>query len=159
MDQERSLIPGGAALPRAGEHWLGPVPDSEPVSLTVLLRRRTVPGAPTEQDLLSGHYQQPSREAAQQAISADPADISAIEAFARQFGLTVASSNAETRQIRLRGTAAEAAAAFGVQLGWAQDSGGQRYLTYQGAISIPKQFSGIVTAVLGLDLHAAARHH
>jgi kumamolisin len=127
--------------------------------LTLLLRRHPGPGAPSEQDLLSGHYQPASREAAQQAISADPADISAVEAFAHQFGLTVSSANAETRQVRLRGTAGQAAAAFAVQLGWGQESDGTRYLTYRGTISVPEQLSGIVTAVLGLDLHTAARHH
>jgi kumamolisin len=155
----RSLVPGSELPAREGEHWLGPVQDFEPVSITVLLRRPTKPGTPTEDELLSGHYQPPSREAAAAALAATPSDMQAAESFAEKYGLKVASEDAASRRIRLRGTAAEANKAFGVQLGWAEDAEGHRYLTYRGAISVPQPLAGIVTGVLGLDLHTAARHH
>ena len=152
-------MPGSALPVREGESWLGPVPDSEPVSITVLLRRPNRPATPSEQELLSGRYEAGSREAAEQAISATPSDMKSVEAFAKQYGLKVASMDAGSRRIRLRGTAAEASRAFGVQLGWAQDAEGDRHLTYRGAISVPEDLASIVTGVFGLDLHAAARHH
>ena len=159
MPEARATVAGSETHLRAGEHWLGPVPDSEIVSVTVLLRRRSGAGGPSEQELLSGKYQAPNREAAEAAISANPADIAAVQSFAHNSGLTVASTDEGSRRIRLKGDAAQMNKAFGVQLRWAEDADGQRHISYEGSISVPEQLSGMIVAVLGLDLRVAARPH
>lgn len=167
VPEGRTAIAGSETHLREGERWQGPVPDNEPVSLTVLLRRRGGGPAPSEEELFSGGYEAPSREAAQapsrdaarEAMSAEPADIAAVEEFAREYGLIVTSVDAESRRIRLQGTAAGAKSAFGAQLCWAEDAEEKRDLSYEGSLSVPDKLAGMVVAVLGLDLRAAAKHH
>lgn len=155
MSVQRSTIPGSEPKLRAGERWLGPVPDNEPVTATILIRRP--PDAKADSAaLLSGTYKPTSREAAQAKLTADPDDMKAVKDFAAEQGLEVFDSNAETRRIRVRGTAAEIDRAFGVQVGTAESPDGQRVQTYQGSISVPVQLNGIITAVLGLDNRAVA---
>src|ERR1700753_4197273 len=58
MSDQRVPIPGSEAKPRAGERWSPDVSPDETVTATITLRRV---GGPSEQDLLSGKYQAPSR--------------------------------------------------------------------------------------------------
>jgi kumamolisin len=156
MSGQRSPVPGSEDKLRAGERWsTGAAPD-QPITASILLRRP--PGAPSQQDLLSGHYQAPSREAAEASLRADPADMKAVTDFLQQQGLKVVDQDAAARRVRFAGDAATIDSAFDVRLRWAEDAKGQRFLTYEGAISIPSQLSGIITAVLGLSTRAVAQH-
>jgi kumamolisin len=127
------------------------------VEVSVLLRRPANPSLPSEQDLLSGQYQPAAREQAAEAMSADPQDLSAVRAFAHNFGLTVVDENASKRRVVLAGITEQMERAFGVKLERAHDSQGNAYLTHRGSLSIPKPLAGIVTAVLGLDERPIAR--
>ena len=89
-------------------------------------------------------------------MGADPADIAAVRSFAEQYGLKVVDEDAASRRVRVEGSASTMEKAFGVQLRQAESSSGQQYLSYTGAISVPKAIGGIVTAVLGLDGRPAA---
>ena len=46
--------------------------------------------------------------------------------------------------------------AFDVQLKRAETSDGSRYLSYTGAISVPRNLGGVITGVLGLDQRPVA---
>ena len=157
MSDQRVSLPGSEDSFRAGERLSADASPDQQITATILLRR-PAKAAASAQDLLSGNYRPPSREAAEELLRADPAEMKAVADFAAQHGLTVTEEPA-ARRIHIQGTAAQMASAFGVQLKWAEDSTGHRFLTYQGSISIPKQLSEIVTAVLGLSQRTVAQHH
>jgi kumamolisin len=142
--------------PRVGERWSPDVSPDESVTATIMLRRV---GGPSEQDLLSGKYQAPGREGAAAVLAADPADAAAVRSFASENGLTIVNEKPESRRIEVRGTATQMGKAFRVQLQSTQGADGHRYLTYTGAISVPKALAGIITSVLGLDQRPVAKRH
>ncbi|HEX4769254.1 MAG TPA: protease pro-enzyme activation domain-containing protein [Bryobacteraceae bacterium] len=157
MSDERVSLPGSEENFRAGERLMDDVSSDQQVTATVLLWRP--PKAASEQDLFSPDYRPPAREAAEQELRADPADMKAVADFASQHGLALIDEDPGSRRIRVQGNTSQIASAFGVQLKWAEDAGGHRFLTYLGSISVPKQLSGIITAVLGLSQRAVAKHH
>lgn len=157
MSDERVSLPGSEEKFRAGERLSADVSSGEQVTATILLRRP--PKAASEQDLFSPNYRPPARGAAEAQLRADPNEMKAVADFATQHGLTITEEEPSSRRIRVQGNASQIATAFGVQLKWAEDAGGHRFLTYQGSISVPKQLSEIITAVLGLSQRTAAQHH
>jgi kumamolisin len=157
MSDERVSLPGSEEKFRAGERLLADASSNEQATATILLRRP--PKAASEQDLFSPSYRPPTREAAEEQLRADPADMKAVADFAKQNGLTVTEEEPASRRIRVQGNPSQIASAFGVPLKWAEDARGHRFLTYQGSISVPKQLSEIVTAVLGLSQRTVAQHH
>lgn len=158
MSDQRVPIPGSELPARVGERWLPNDASSQIVTASILLRRN--PGSSvSEQELLSGHYKPASREAAAQALEANPQDIAAVRTFVTQYGLKVIDENREARRIQVEGTVQQMDKAFGVTLRWASDANGHRYLAYSGALSVPQSLAGVVTAVLGLDQRPVAKHH
>lgn len=89
---------------------------------------------------------------------ADPADIAKVEAFARENGLRVTSSNASQRTVTLLGTAEAYGKAFGVELKMYK-AGDVAYRGREGDILIPENLQGIVTSVTGLDNRPFAKPH
>ncbi len=158
MSDQRVPIPGSELQARVAEHWLPDDSSTQTLTASILLRR-PLANTPSEQDLLSGHYQAPSREAAATALAADPKDLADVRSFVQQYGLKIVDESSEARRIQVQGTVEQMDKAFGVQLKWANDDNGHHYLTYTGAITVPKALSGVVTAVLGLDGRPVARHH
>jgi kumamolisin len=156
MNGDRVEIPGSELKPRNGERVLSEAGASQEITVTLLLRRSPKQKGPSEQDLFSGKYQPQNREAAEAAIAADPADIAAVRSFAEQYGLKILNEDPASRRVQVRASPTALEKAFGVQLKEAEGSSGNRYLTYSGAISVPKNLSGIVTAVLGLDQRPVA---
>jgi len=126
------------------------------VNVTLMIRHPATAAFVAEQ-LLAGEWRPASREDAEQAISADVQDLAAVRLFAQQYGLTILDENGVTRTVHLEGSAEAMEKAFGVQLLLARDANGQVYLSYQGAISLPRSLEHAVTAVLGLDQHPVAR--
>jgi kumamolisin len=131
------------------------------VQVTVLLRRRE--GAATlsaEQFAYRGphvrHYL--TREEFGRLYGADPADIAKVEAFAAEYGLTVAERSPARRAVILKGTAGNMQAAFGTSLAY-YDSPAGTYRGRSGTLTIPANLQDVVTAVLGLDNRPAARTH
>ncbi len=158
MNERRADLPGSGPKLRPGDKWLGPADPQETLTAGVLLRR-SASAADIGEAILSGNYNQLSREAAEAALSADPDDLAAVESFIQDSGMEIVSSDAPTRTIRIRGTAEKLDQAFGIEIGWVQDVRGDRYLSYRGSITLPESVSPFITAVLGLDQRPIARHH
>jgi kumamolisin len=132
-------------------------PPSQRVDPTILVRRR--PAAGTEQridGILRGEAPPISREQSAELLGADPLDLQKAAAFATSYGLTVTESSAAKRALKVSGTVAQMEAAFGVKL-LSCKVGGQTYLCYEGALTIPASLDGIVEGVLGLDQRPVAR--
>ncbi|MGA8029242.1 MAG: protease pro-enzyme activation domain-containing protein [Bryobacteraceae bacterium] len=142
----RVALPGSTPQQKSSDTMSEiPNPEQQEVTASLILRRSSGSGA--------------SKPTAKEATSADPNDVTAVCAFAEQYGLTIQEKNVETRTVRIKGTVQQMDEAFGVELCWITDSNGNRHLSYMGPLSIPKSLSGVVTAVLGLDQRPIAKHH
>jgi kumamolisin len=152
----RFVIPGSEASHTSGGSWL-PVSAHQKISATIIIRRP--PGArEISQQLLSGAWRPVSREQAENLLRVDPADLAAVLSFTRANGLQVIAQNAGARTVQIEGTTTQIGQAFGVTIEWRVDPKGQKYLSYQGALTLPAELTGIVEAVLGLDQRPIARH-
>ncbi len=139
---------------RAGDHWLGPSPLDETVSVTILLK----PPAGLAEKLLSGQYHPPSREAAEQEMAASAQVLAAIRQFAEQHGLTIRSEDPSSRRVVLEGTVQQMNKAFDVEIGEFKDAAGHTFPSFRGTIQLPPELRDDITAVLGLDRRPVARH-
>lgn len=133
----------------------GDVGPGETVDVTLVLRRRAeLPAYDASVQPLS------SAELAAQ-YGADPADLATVREAITGAGLTVLEEHPESRTLRVRGAASALADFFGTRLRTVQHPESRStHRTRDGALSVPVQLDGIVTAVLGLDdrPQAAARH-
>ena len=85
-------------------------------------------------------------------------DILKVEEFAHEYGLSISDTNLAKGSVTLSGTVAQFGKAFNVELlNYTHAEGSYRGRT--GAIHIPAELVGIVTAVLGLDNRPQARPH
>ena len=91
-----------------------------------------------------------SRTAFREKCGADPQAIRQVEALAREFNLTVLEIAPARRTVRLEGTAANMAKAFGVTLESCEYKGKQ-YRMRKGQVQVPADLASSVEAVLGLD--------
>jgi kumamolisin len=153
--EQRSAIPGSEARHESGGSWL-PAGADQQISPTIIIRRPQRAKDMSEQ-LLSGSLRQMSRQEAENLLRVDPADLAAVLTFVQNYGLSVVTENAEARTVQVEGSAIQVGQAFGVEIEWRIDPEGQRYLSYQGPLSVPANLAGIVEAVLGLDQRPAAR--
>jgi hypothetical protein len=160
---------------------VGPVPGDELIGVTVVVRARPDgPSLPDLEDwqripAADRHFLSPDEYA--QKHGAAEEDLAAVGVFAREHGLLVRESHSGRRSVSLQGTAAQMSAAFGVTLnhyeapvpvgashtaagsdGTARDSAGtleepstQVHHGFDGAVYLPQDLAGIVTAVVGLD--------
>ncbi|WP_220386590.1 protease pro-enzyme activation domain-containing protein [Frankia sp. ArI3] len=112
---------------------VGPVPDDQPIDVTVVLRPATADD-----------------------FRAAPDDVAAVRAFAGRAGLDVAEVDEPARTVRLRGPAARARTAFDTPLAL-YDSGGRTIRGREGDLGLPDELDDRVVAVLGLDERPAAR--
>ncbi len=127
-------VPGSARRPLPGARRLGDADPTEPVHLTVVLRRGAADG------------------------SAAPGDAALVEQFAGGTGLEVRGVDLAARSVRLRGDVATANLAFGVRLGTFA-AGQLTYRGREGAVHVPDELADVVVAVLGLDARPQARPH
>ncbi|MGC0313930.1 S53 family peptidase [Kitasatospora acidiphila] len=152
-------LPDSDRTPRRGAVVAGPVSPHETLSVTVYLRRD--PAAPATPDPTDYAMVPPTQRAAPDeaalnaANRAAPQDVEAVERFAARHGLTVSSVNELARSVRLTGTTAQMSEAFQVTLArYTYRDRDQRHRSYrgrQGAVHVPAELHGIITAVLGLD--------
>jgi len=91
-----------------------------------------------------------SREEFAQQFGAEPADINVVRQFADAHGLAVVEEDAPRRTVVLSGTVSQFNNAFGVDLQTFEHPGGT-YRGRTGAVHLPGELHGVVTAVLGLD--------
>ena len=147
MSNGRVQMEGSAPNHAVDAQW-SPVPSELRIDATLYLRRK--PGVSPGMNL--------SREEAEQALSADPADVRAIRAFAADYQLTVAEVNTAARTAHVEGSLAQMGHAFGVELRYVEDANGLRHISYQANLTVPSSLAGVVVSVLGLDRRSIAKH-
>ncbi|MGH9741184.1 MAG: S53 family peptidase, partial [Candidatus Acidiferrum sp.] len=143
-------------LPKA--EVVGEVPSVE-FRVTVMVRRRTpLPSLEEQNKRKPAERTYMTREERAENHGADPADIAKVEAFAKENGLQVTSSDAAQRKVTLSGTTEAFSKAFRVELKMYK-SGEVAYRGREGDILIPESLQGIVTSVTGLDNRPFAKPH
>ena len=139
-------VPGSRKAPAAGAQVGELTPPDETFEVTVRVRRRKpLPTAPPAPGRHMTHAQYEAEH------GADPADIRAVEDFAKNFGLKVKATLPAERSILLEGTAAAFCKAYQVVLRTHRLADDTWYRGREGTISIPKELEGIVVGVFGLD--------
>jgi kumamolisin len=151
-------ISGSERQPIPGATKSSPCDPSEPMQVTVVLRRRpSKKKAPSLPELIQRGERLTRRQFASR-YGADPEDIKQVEEFAQANGLTVESVNPGARTMRLSGTAGAFSRAFRVDLFRYAYTGGT-YRGRAGAVYVPAELEEIVRDVLGLDDRPQARPH
>ncbi len=154
----RVSLPGTKREPVEGAQITGPVDSKETVQVTVVLRRRSDPHQIAHTTPSDRNYA--DRQAYGGAHGAHPNDIVALEKFAHDHQLTVVESHAESRRVRLSGSADAIQKAFGVSLShYEVASSGLKYRGRTGSISVPEGLAPMIMAVLGLDNRPVATPH
>jgi kumamolisin len=157
-----SILAASARAPMDGTRRTGPTDPSEPVVVTLFLRRGSPPAAaPSLAELGSRHPRERrylTRTEFAATYGASSEDLAAIRAFASDRGLRVVLEHPARRSVQLAGTAAEVSAAFGVELAHYEYPGGS-YRGRVGAVRLPAELVGIVEGVFGLDNRPQARPH
>jgi kumamolisin len=124
------------------------------ISVSVIVKRKN----PLDLQEMSGRHI--SQEEFSQKYAADPANFDQLRDFAHKHGLTVdeGASSLARRTMVLRGPASKIESAFGVTLN-DYEKEGQKFHSYSGTISMPREYAEPVEAVLGLDNHPIAKPH
>lgn len=150
-------LPGSAPGPLDVLQQLGAVDPADEISVTLVLRRR----APIPEDLVTGPRTVPRSDFAA-SYGADPADVARVGEVLAGLGLETTTEDAASRRMVVRGTAEQLSAAFGVQLSRVatrHPGTGARveHRHREGALQLPAELAGTVTAVMGLDDRPQAR--
>ena len=156
-----SPLPGSERAPPPAAQDLGPADPTQQIEVSVLLRYAKAQELKARAARLQAGESvgEPlSRAAFEQAFGADAADIAAVRAFAQANGLGVAAVHADRRTVKLSGTVAQFQAAFQTELRLYSGPRGQ-FRGRVGAIHVPAELAGIVTAVLGMDSRPQAKPH
>jgi kumamolisin len=147
-------LTGSERRPAPGARVLGPADPGEALSVTVRVRRR--PDAPPRPD--HAHWMAtPPRQRKfiphdefSRKYGAAKEDLDAVASFARRHGMNVKETSVAGRTVILSGTVEQMSQAFAVNLG-RYDSPGGTYRGRDGFAHVPRELSGIVLAVFGLD--------
>ena len=124
-------------------------------SVTVMLRAKQ----PVVTKTLGKAGTQLTRAAFAKAHGPDPASLKLVNAFAKEYGLTVEPvGSTASGTVHLTGSSSALQKAFGVTLKQETIEGGA-YRVREGAITLPESLSGHVLAVLGLDNRPQAKPH
>ncbi|HEY0813551.1 MAG TPA: S53 family peptidase [Pseudonocardia sp.] len=145
MPSELVPLPGSDRDAPPGTR-VGDADPRERLLVSIVVRR--VPAPPVDADLPEEPAERRAAHVA--AFGADPADLDAVAAFARDAGLTVESADAARRTVIVSGTAARMSAAFGVTLGTFRHDGAT-FRGREGVLHVPAALADVVEAVLGLD--------
>lgn len=140
---ERVRLAGSEAIAHPRASLIGPVPANEAVQVTVFLRRHGAERNGSETP----------------SLGADSEDIALVEAFAHEYGLTVADASIPKRRVILSGTAQNICKAFGTELHQYRMKTSGHLFHQSGAITIPQELEQAVLAVLGLDNRPIAKPH
>jgi kumamolisin len=155
-------LEGSQRDPVPGARRARPLDASEPVDVTLVLRRRSPPAEfpdvvrlarlpPSQRAYLS-------REEFAGRHGAHPDDLTRVTDAVRTAGLTVGSVSVGGRTVHASGPAPVVGRFFGTSLDyWNYPEGTYRGRT--GPLTIPDPLAGIVVAVLGLDTRPQARPH
>ena len=142
------MIPGSEKKPLPGVAPAAQHVDDEPITITVVLRRRAELPADLPAPI--------SRAELAEKYGAAPADIDAVTAVVQAHGATISAVDPGTRRMRVTGPADTLASLFGTTLhpAVATDPASDREISVrarQGSLSVPKEIGPAVVAVLGLD--------
>jgi kumamolisin len=159
-DQEPYVqIPGSERKPLPDAVKSTPIHPDEEISVTVLVRRPSVTSFIEKKSTLPfTPVQHLSHEQFIASHSANQEDLTKVEEFAGNNGLSVKEVNAAAGTVLLSGPASAFSKAFKVQL----TNYEHQNFTYRGrtgAIHIPKDLAEIVEAVIGLDNRPQLRPH
>jgi kumamolisin len=148
-DHAHSVPLPGSIPPPHGIATLAGAPDpSSQVDVTVYLRPRTDHGGSMPATTANVPFLSRSELAA--ARGAAPADVTALEDYAHSHGLSVLEVDPASRRIRLSGSAATMADAFGVEFQHYEHPE-RDYRSHAGPVMLPSNLRDVVAAVLGLD--------
>lgn len=158
--QEKQAWAGSGREPFAGAVADGAAEPQEPMTVSILLRRRSQEEFDRRMALVHAGTSVPALSRADFAreFGADPAQIAIVRGFAQEHGLRVVAEHAERRTVVLAGTVAQFNAAFGIQLQCFRHARGS-YRGWTGPLQLPKAMHGFVESVLGLDTRPQARAH
>ncbi len=141
----------GTALDLSGCDKLRASDPSETFDVSIVLKRPKDLECPCG----PGHAMPRNQFAAE--YGATPAQMDTVRRYAEKNGLDVATADADTRTVKLRGTAQDFQRAFGVRLGQYRTADGQDFRGYDGSIRMPAGVASVVDGVLGLCDRPAAR--
>jgi kumamolisin len=153
MAQERVAVPGSERSEPPGAAVVGDAAPDETVTVTVIVRPRKALPPVTE----TGEKPLSRAEFAQR-YGAAPEDLSAVERFASDAGLTVVASDPARRSVQLAGSVAAMSMAFETSLKLYEQAGTQ-FRGRTGGLTVPAALAGIVRGVHGLDNRAQAETH
>jgi kumamolisin len=134
---------------------VGDVDPAATVQLTIVLH----PAAPLD---AATHGGGPgiSRETYRALHATPDASMARIRAVAQRFGLAVVHEDASAHVIKLRGTYAQAIAAFQPeQIGLYDNGAGGTFVGRSGHLEVPSEIAGDVVAVMGFDQRPVATPH
>jgi kumamolisin len=152
--QQRVVLAGSEKASLSAATGEKPARPSSVLTVSVVVRRKNPLNTKRlGQDRLT-------RAQYRQQHGADPAAITLVRAFAKEFGLTVekGTPKPERRTIKLSGTVTAMQKAFGVTL-TQKVLDGNSYRVREGSILLPAELAGAVEAVLGLDNRPQAQPH
>ena len=152
--QQRVVLAGSEKAPLSAPTAEKPARPGSVLTVSVLVRRKNPLNTKRlGQDRLT-------RAQYRQHHGADPAAITLVRTFAKEFGLTVekGTPKPERRIIKLTGTVTAMQKAFGVTL-TQKVLDGNTYRVREGSILLPAELAGAVEAVLGLDNRPQAQPH
>src|ERR1700733_14081497 len=147
-------LEGSERRPLPGARRIGAANPDETFTVTVRVRRR--PGAPPVPDHAHWMSTPPGRrkfithDEFSRTYGAAPPDLEAVAGFAREQGMQVTATSIAGRTVTLSGTVRQMSRAFAIELGRYQSNSGH-YRGRDGFVHVPRELSGIVRAVFGLD--------
>jgi kumamolisin len=152
--QQRTVLAGSEKAPLPTATGEKPARPSSVLTVSVIVRRKS----PLNTKRLG--KDRLTRAEYRRRHAADPAAITLVRAFAKEFGLTAekGTPKPERRTIKLSGTVAAMQKAFGVTLTQTVLDG-ITYRVREGSIRLPAELTGAVEAVLGLDNRPQAQPH
>ncbi len=152
--QQRVVLAGSEKAPLPAATGEKPARPSSVLTVSVIVRRKS----PLNIKRLG--KDRLTRAEYRRQHAADPAAITLVRAFAKEFGLTVEKGTPRPghRTIKLTGTVNVMQKAFGVTL-MQKVLDGTTYRVREGSIRLPAELAGAVEAVLGLDNRPQAQPH
>jgi kumamolisin len=151
MQTTHKPVPGSERRPLPGAVATGPTNPNAVIDVSVKVRRKKA-----LQPLTGRPKTVMTRQQLADQYGAEAADMDKVVKAFKGFGLTAVESNAATRTVRLRGTAAAMEKAFQVKLfSYAHADGDYRGRV--GSVSVPAEVKDIVQGVFGLDNRQVAR--
>jgi kumamolisin len=132
---------------------------AQELTVTLLLRRKPGHTVLNPQHMVAAAAPRPHRDAFAAERGADPNEMDAVVAFAKEAGLDVIETDIARRTVIVRGSAAAVNQAFDVQLNEYEYQRGT-YRSHDGVVKLPSTVADYVEAVVGLtNRKVHAKHY